>query len=134
MKMSENRRLDRVGALIQRDLSDVIQRSLKDPRVKFCTITQVSVSSDLKYADIKVSVIGDKKQKQSTMAGLRSATGFLRREVGRRLGLRHAPELRFQLDRSTDHLMKIDRLLKQAREEEEVDLSSEWGDEATKIT
>jgi ribosome-binding factor A len=130
--MFENRRIDRVNALVQRELSDIIQRSLKDPRVKFCTITQVEVSSDLKYADIKVSVVGDKKQKRSTMAGLKRAAGFLRREVGRRIDLRYAPELRFQLDHSVDHLMKIDRLLKQVRvEEEKHDISSEVNDEAT---
>ena len=117
--MIENRRIDRVGALIQKELSYIIQRSLKDPRVKFCTITQVEVSFDLKYADVKVSVIGDKQQKQGAMAGLKSAAGFLRRQIGGRIDLRYVPELRFKLDLSIDHLMKLDRLLKQVRAEEE---------------
>ena len=121
VEMLEYSRSDRVRTLLQRELSDVIHRSLKDPRVRFCTVAQVEVSPDLKYADVQVSVLGDKKQKQGTLAGLKSATGFLRREVGRRIGLRYAPELRFTLDQSVDHLMKIDRLLKQVHNEAEKD-------------
>lgn len=128
--MFENRRIDRVGALIQKELSYIILRSLKDPRVKFCTVTQVEVSLDLKYADVKVSVIGDKQQKQGVMAGLKSAAGYLRREVGGRIDLRYAPELRFKLDESIDHLMKLDRLLKQVHtEEEKLGISPENRDE-----
>lgn len=128
--MIENRRIDRVGALIQKELSYIIQRSLKDPRVKFCTVTQVEVSLDLKYADVKVSVIGDKQQKQGAMAGLKSAAGFLRRQIGGRIDLRYVPELRFKLDQSIDHLMKLDRLLKQVRaEEEKLGISAENRDE-----
>lgn len=128
--MFENRRIDRVSALIQKELSYIIHRSLKDPRVKFCTVTQVEVSYDLKYADVMVSVIGDKQQKQGVMAGLKSAAGYLRREVGGRVDLRYVPELRFKLDQSIDHLMKLDRLLKQVRaEEEKLGISSECGDE-----
>lgn len=110
--MTNNRRQDRVGALLQRELSEIIQRSLKDPRVAFCTVTQAAVSPDLKYVDVKVSVIGDAAQKEDTLAGLKSATGFMRREIGRRLTLRYSPELRFTLDESVDHLMKIDELLR----------------------
>ena len=127
--MPEKRRVERVGVIIQRELSELIQRGLKDPRVSFCTVTQVEVSSDLKYADVKVSVIGDQKQKRGAMAGLKSAAGFLRREVGQRIGLRYAPELRFQLDHSVDDLMKIDQLLKQVHAEEESALDSESEEE-----
>ncbi len=112
------RRTDRVSALIQRELSDIIQRELRDPRVTFCTISQVEVSADLRYADVKVSVTGDKKQKRNSIAGLKNAAGFLRREVVQRIGLRHAPELRFELDDSVDQLMRIDRLLKQINTQE----------------
>ena len=118
--MIENRRQDRVSALIQRELSEVIHRVVKDPRIAFCTVTYADVSSDLKYADVKVSVIGDLEQKEAALAGLKSAAGFLRREIGRRLTLRYSPELRFSLDDSVDHLMKIDGLLKEIDDEEEV--------------
>ena len=123
------RRTDRVGVLIQRELSEIIQRGLKDPRVSFCSISQVQVSTDLKYADIKVSVVGDKKQKRNSITGLKSAAGFLRREVGQRIGLRHAPELRFELDDSVDQLMRIDHLLNQIHTQEENSVLSD--DEST---
>jgi ribosome-binding factor A len=117
--MLENRRQDRVGALIQRELSEVIQRVVKDPRVAFCTVTHVEVSADLKYVDVKVSVIGDLEQKEASLVGLKSAAGFIRREISRRLALRYSPELRFSLDDSVDHIMKIDGLLKEIETEEE---------------
>lgn len=119
------RRTDRVSVLIQRELSDIIQRELKDPRVGFCTISQVQVSTDLRYADVKVSVVGDKQQKRNSITGLKSAAGFLRREVVQRIGLRHAPELRFELDNSVDQLMQIDRLLKRIHTQEEISLPTD---------
>lgn len=118
--MVENRRQDRVSALIQRELSEVIQRVLKDPRIAFCTVTHADVSSDLKYVDVKVSVIGSPEQRKETIAGLKSAAGFLRREISRRLALRYSPELRFGLDDSVDHLMKIDDLLKQIETDDDL--------------
>ena len=117
--MADNRRQDRVGSLIQRELSEIIQRSVKDPRVAFCTVTQAEVSPDLKYVDVKVSVIGDEAQKDETLAGLKSAAGFLRREIGNRLTLRYSPELRFVIDESADYLFKIDGLLKSVTSEDE---------------
>lgn len=125
--MVENRRQDRVSALIQRELSEVIQRVLKDPRIAFCTVTHVEASSDLKYVDVKVSVIGSLEQKADTLSGLKSAAGFLRREISRRLTLRYSPELRFSMDDTVDHLMKIDGLLKEIETDEEVSESSKHG-------
>ncbi len=124
--MIENRRQDRVSALIQRELSEVIHRVVKDPRVAFCTVTHAEASSDLKYVDVKVSVIGGIEQKEATLTGLKSAAGFLRREISRRLSLRYSPELRFSLDDSVDHLMKIDGLLKDIdNEDEDMDNSAQ---------
>ncbi len=117
--MIENRRQDRVGALVQRELSEIIHRVVKDPRVAFCTVTHVDVSADLKYVDVKVSVIGEFNQKEETLAGLKSAAGFIRREISRCLVLRYSPELRFSLDDSVDHLMKIDGLLKEIGDEDD---------------
>ena len=120
----ENRRQDRVGALIQRELSNVLQRSVKDPRLALCTVTYLEVSADLKYVDVKVSVIGDRQRRTEVLDGLKSAAGFIRREVSRGLALRYSPEFRFSLDESVDHLMKIDDLLKQLESEEEENTSS----------
>lgn len=122
--MIENRRQDRVSALIQRELSEVIQHVVKDPRVAFCTVTHVEVSADLKYVNVKVSVIGDSEQKEASLVGLKSATGFIRREISRRLALRYSPELRFSLDDSVDHILKIDGLLKEIKTEEDVQENS----------
>ena len=99
-------------------MSEIIHRVVKDPRIAFCTITHVEVSSDLKYVDVNVSVIGDIEDKEGTLVGLKSASGFIRREISRRLALRYSPELRFSLDDSVDHLMKIDGLLKQIEDED----------------
>ena len=117
--MADSRRQDRVAALIQRELSEIIQRSVKDPRVAFCSVTQAEVSPDLKYVDVKVSVIGDEAQKEKALAGLKSAAGFLRREIGKRLTLRYSPELRFAIDESAEYLLRIDGLLKSVRSEDE---------------
>lgn len=117
--MADSRRQDRVAALIQRELSEIIQRSVKDPRVAFCTVTQAEVSPDLKYVDVRVSVIGDEAQKEKALAGLKSAAGFLRREIGKRLTLRYSPELRFAIDESADYLLRIDGLLKSVKSEDE---------------
>ncbi len=117
--MADSRRQDRVAALIQRELSEIIQRSVKDPRVAFCTVTQADVSPDLKYVDVKVSVIGDEAQKEKALVGLKSAAGFLRREIGKRLTLRYSPELRFDIDESADYLLRIDGLLKSVKSEDE---------------
>ncbi len=117
--MADNRRQDRVAALIQRELSEIIQRSVKDPRVAFCSVTQAEVSPDLKYVDVKVSVIGDEAQKNKALAGLKSAAGFLRREIGKRLTLRYSPELRFAIDQSADYLLRIDGLLKSVKSDDE---------------
>jgi len=117
--MADSRRQDRVAALIQRELSEIIQRSVKDPRVVFCSVTQAEVSPDLKYVDVKVSVIGDEAQKNKALAGLKSAAGFLRREIGKRLTLRYSPELRFAIDQSADYLLRIDGLLKSVKSDDE---------------
>lgn len=125
--MLEYRRADRVSVLIQQEISDILQHQIKDPRVGFCTVTHVDVSDDLKHARIRVSIMGDDEQCQISMAGLESATGFIRREIGRRMSLRHTPEIRFVLDKSVDHILTIDKLLREITVEEQSveDLSEE---------
>ena len=79
----------------------------------------MDVSNDLKYAKVRVSVMGDEGQCEKTITGLENATGFIRREIGKRLSLRHTPEIRFILDKSIDHILTVDRLLKEIESEEE---------------
>ena len=90
----------------------IIQRSLKDPRIGFVSVTEVRMSPDLRSARVKVSVLGDENQKQETLKGLDSARGLIRRELGHRLSnLRYTPELHFELDQGLEYSDRIARTL-----------------------
>ena len=97
-------RIERVNSLIRQEISELLQRQVKDPRLgNFIAVTEVSTSADLKYAKVFVSHIGSEEEKQETLNVLASASGFLRRELARRLKLRYTPELSFQWDDSIEH-------------------------------
>ena len=119
--MLQYKRADRFGDLIQREISDILHRQIKDPRIGFCTVMRVDVSDDLRHAKIRVSIMGTESQQKSTLAGLKSATGFIRREIGNRIALRHTPEIVFVLDRSVDHSIRIAQLIEEGQEENEVE-------------
>ena len=108
-------RMRRVDEAIREVLGDVLQRGeLKDPRIGFATITGVRTSTDLAHATVLVSVlrIGDQEHgPEDTIAGLRSAVGFLQRRVGQELGLKHTPVLKFELDETIDRAMRIQEIL-----------------------
>ena len=113
------RRQGRVADLVQRELSDIILRRIKDPRLEGLTITGVRVSPDFMYADIHFYRLGgDPEALDEAGQGLESASGFIRRELGSRLRIRNTPELRFHLDESIDYGDHIESLLAQIREEE----------------
>ncbi len=111
-------RAERVAEMMQRELGMMIQTELKDPRIGFASITRVEVSRDLSAAKVFVSVLGPDESAHETMAGLTHAGGFLRGEVGRRLKLRHAPELDFRLDQSIEKSMALQRLMHHLHDEE----------------
>jgi ribosome-binding factor A len=106
-------RADRIGEAMLAELSDMIQRELKDPRIGFVSLTRVVVSRDLAKARVYVSVLNP-EQAADTLAGLESAQGYLRGEVARRLKLRLAPALQFKLDQSIADSVHIQQLLRQA--------------------
>lgn len=106
-----SRRSDRVGDLIRAELSDLLLREVKDPRVKLASITEVDVTSDLRRAVVKVSVLGEEEHRLETVEALRHARGFLRTELAHRLRLRVTPELNFELDRGAEHSQRISELL-----------------------
>jgi ribosome-binding factor A len=106
-----SRRTDRVSDVLRAELSDLILRDVHDPRVKLASITEVDVTTDLKRAIVKVSVLGDDQQRQEAIEGLRHARGFLRTELSHRLRTRVTPELVFELDRGAEHSQKISDLL-----------------------
>lgn len=115
-----SKRVRQVADHIQRILGDVIQNEVNDPRVGFATIVGVEVSADLRFARVRVSVMGDEPQRTETMQGLRSARGFMRRRVAEEMShLRVVPELRLELDTSLDYSIHIDNLLQQVQQEQQ---------------
>ena len=104
-------RSESVGRQIQLELSDLIQRHLKDPRLGYVTVTGVQVSRDLKFARVHVSVMGEDQIRDESLKTLQRALPFLRRELGGRIRLRNVPELEFRLDGSLEQASRIDRLL-----------------------
>jgi ribosome-binding factor A len=108
----EFQRSHRVGEQIQKEVSALLVKGLKDPRVGFVTITAVEVSGDLRHARIYFTVLGDEQARRETQRGLASAIPFLRRELGKRLRLRLVPELTFQFDTSLEYGNRIEALLR----------------------
>ncbi|OBR66820.1 ribosome-binding factor A [Paenibacillus oryzae] len=104
-------RVGRVSEQIKKELSQIIQAELKDPRIGFITVTGVEATSDLSQARIYLSVLGNDEQKEATLKALASATGFLRSELGKRMKLRHTPELLFKFDSSIEYGSRIESLL-----------------------
>ena len=104
-------RAESVGRQIQEELSDLIHRNIKDPRLGYVTVTGVRVTRDLKFARVYVSVMGEGETRDTSMMILQRAMSFLRRELGGRIRLRHVPELEFELDHTLERASRIDRLL-----------------------
>lgn len=96
------RRAERVGQEIRDEIATMIGRELKDPRIGFVTVTRVDLTPDLRFARVYVSAFGDKAAQDKSLEGLKQATGFVRREVGRRLRMRLTPEVLFIYDKGVD--------------------------------
>jgi ribosome-binding factor A len=110
------RRQRRVAELIHRELSWLLMRDVRDPRLADLTITEVRVTPDLLLARIFFSVLGSSEQQKEAQAGLESASGFLRSQLAGRVRLRSVPELIFELDTSVAYGQRIDDLLDQISE------------------
>lgn len=117
--MATNRRVSRVAELIKREVSQMLLHGIKDDRVAtgMVSITDVDVSGDLQHAKIFVSIYGTEQAKAETMAGLKSATGYVRSELGARVRLRRTPEVIFIEDRSLERGTKVLSLLNQLQQE-----------------
>ena len=123
-----SRRIDRVNELLRLEISQVLARQIKDPRLSgVITITEVRTTPDLRNALVLLSVMGDQEAKKSALAGIESAAKFLRRELRGRLTLRYVPFLRFALDDSLEHADRLMRIMNQIQE-------SQIGSVATEIT
>lgn len=126
-----SQRIERVQKLLRSEISIVLQRKLKDPRVGMVTVTEVDASPDLRHARVFVSLVRDDESESEALAGLRSAAGFIRSELMRTLHLRPMPLLEFEVDRSLARGARTLDLLDQIRHEEEGDGSRpEAGDSA----
>lgn len=106
-----SQRTDRLGDLIRNELSELLRREMRDPRVALATVSTVAVSADLSHAKVKISALGDEAARGETLRALAHARGFLRRELARRLDLRLTPELHFELDRGAEYSQRISDLL-----------------------
>jgi ribosome-binding factor A len=117
-------RADRVSALIQEALSELLNKRIHDPRLKMTTITSVKMSRDLKLARIYFSIFGDNSKAQAAAEGFISARGFIKRSLAGKLGLRYMPDLKFFYDESFDHGAHIDELLEKIRSDNGADYQS----------
>lgn len=105
-----NQRKERISEEVKKELSRILREEVKDPRIgELSSILRADVTGDLRYAKIFVSILGDEAEKKSTMEGLDKASGFIRKELGRSLNLRHTPELRFILDSSIEYSVDINK-------------------------
>lgn len=113
-------RTSRISEEIKRELASIILNELKDPRIpKMVSIVALNVTKDLRYAKVYISVYGSEEEKKNALEGLRSASGFLRKEIGGRIQLRYTPELVFELDNSIEHGAHISGILNKLKNDAE---------------
>ncbi|HOB41755.1 MAG TPA: 30S ribosome-binding factor RbfA [Bacillota bacterium] len=108
-------RPDRVKAAIRQEVSNILQRDLKDPRLGFATVTDVDISGDLQHVKIYVSILGEEESRTETMKALESAKGYIRSEIGRRVPLRLTPEISFEYDESIERGARILKLIEEVQ-------------------
>ncbi len=111
------KRSERVQELLLKEISALIQRGLKDPRIGFSTVTTVDLTDNLKHAKVYISVFGDKSEQQETIEGLTNASGFIRGSLGKNLNLRYIPVLEFILDETAEHVAKINKIINEFHSE-----------------
>jgi ribosome-binding factor A len=116
-----SRRVARVAEALQEAVAELVQRDIKDPRVGMVTITRASVSPDLRHARVYFSRLGDDADVQRSLEGLRSAAGYIRTQVARRLQLRVAPEIRFEVDANIEYAARISEIIDAGKPPEDGD-------------
>ena len=108
-----NRRTERLNEQLRREISDILRRDVRDPRVGLPTVTRVEVTPDLWMARVFVRVGGTDAERTSALEGLEAAAAFVRRDLSGRIKVRRVPELRFELDRTLEHATRIEELLRE---------------------
>ena len=116
--MGQGSRPERVADQIRAEVTTIIARELHDPGVGFVTVTRVEVTADLQHAKVYYTSLGDATARTNTARALERAAGFMRRQIGQRLRLRHAPEIRFEFDQSIGHQDRVEQLLKEIADEQ----------------
>jgi ribosome-binding factor A len=109
----------KVQELLVHEISDIVRREIRDPRVGFVTITDAEVTSDLRHARVFFSVLGDEEQREETTRALNRAAGFVRTEFARRAQMRFVPEIRFAFDTSIERGSRISQLLERVKQDDE---------------
>jgi ribosome-binding factor A len=115
--MLEGKRSERVADLIQKEISEMLVRSIKDPRIGFVTITRVTVSDDIRLAKVYFSVTGSQAERERSLTGLNSARGYVRKELGKRMKLKHTPDITFHFDPSIEYAIHIAEVIQQLHRE-----------------
>lgn len=115
----DNKRINRISEEVRRVISGIIQNDIKDPRISPITsVSHVEVTRDLSFAKIFISILGNEEEKQSTIEGLESAKGYIKKELGREVKLRAMPELIFILDDSIERSMEMTKLINEVNHEQ----------------
>jgi ribosome-binding factor A len=124
------RRPQRLGKAIREEVARMLLYELKDPRLGLVTVTRVELSGDLAHARVHVSVLGDERERRASLAALARAAGFVRRELARRLQVRHVPEIDFRYDKGLEATERVARLLEEQRAAERASPTGEEAREA----
>jgi ribosome-binding factor A len=119
--MREFKRQDRLRQQIKTEVADILQRTIKNPRIGFVTVTDVELSKDLKYAKIFYSTLGTAVEKADSARALERTKLVIQAELGKRIRIRQTPVISFHVDKSLDYGDKIDSLLEQIKEEKSKD-------------
>ena len=119
------KRSERVSDQMKQEIADILARKIKDPRIGFVTVTDVALADDLRNATVYVSVYGGDQEKESSLKGLRSASAFIRSELGKRMRMRYLPELLFRFDATVERGAHIMELLREIEEKEKKDQGDE---------
>ncbi|MBE9016158.1 30S ribosome-binding factor RbfA [Chroococcidiopsis sp. CCALA 051] len=134
--MATSRRVDRVAELIKREVSQMLLNGIKDDRVGvgMVSVTDVDVSGDLQHAKIYVSIYGSDDAREQTMAGLKSATGYVRRELGQRIRLRRTPEVVFHEDRSIERGTRVLSLINRLNQDRPANLEPDYKEDEIEVS
>jgi len=115
MGFNDHKRVDRIGELIKEELSMLLLREVRDPRIGFITLTGVKMSGDLRLAKVYFSMIGSEEDRCSTLEGLGKAKGYLKRELAKRLNLRCMPDIIFYFDTSVEYGERIESIIRRIK-------------------